>query len=1260
MFNHVLKPFIINALLIIVLFAFPNQAFANDYDDAIAALKKNNLVEARNLLIKATNNPATALEATMLLVILEGHIERNANTDKYVEKAYSAKSPNFYPYMYGLWFNGSMLGNYGKKTPDKLKFINQILKDEQLNGSLRAATNYQLVLHHVLSGEFENAPKNGKEVSNINKWQLVGPFDNLLGSGFDKEYAPIYQTKGEFLSSKNAKINWFTPSHIQKDGWLHLDSYIPESSSILYMQSFVNAPEDMDVILGAGVCGNVKIWINDRLVMSESEERVTELDTYKVNCKLKKGYNRLVIQLGHLYSKPNVCIRFIDKRYNSLDKISYTDEVKPYTSEKNIPANISTIPLFAETYFLEKIKNNPNDLLSVIMLSEVYMRNKKLLETRRLLQPYVEKEPNHYLLRYYLITVLSKSDNRTDFNKEISSFKEDFPESLLTMQLKFNDLIKEENYTEAQKLLDKTTQKFGKNEEDEFDQLKLYAFQKQNNELIAKINECYKKHPEYTTFVELYHNIQKEIVKDPRKVAAVYEKYLETNYNSSITRALLEDYKSAGMADKGVKILEKLHKNFPEEDIYVRELGSYYYSQKNYKETLVYYQKRLGLNPFSSYIWRDLGTIYEEMKETDKSLDAYKKALSYRLADYSTRRKIRMMENKPDLLGQLPEIPVLDNIKKSKIDDKVGNYNWYYILDEKQKIVYPEGASEEYHIIAVKIVNQEGVDYWHQTSLPYNSYRQRIIVGKSEVVKKNGTKIEAESDDNSLVFTGLEIGDAIYIRYKTESYQTGRMSKDFWDEFIFGASVPTEQARYSLIVPSDKKFDYKILNGKLEPTIKDLGDYKQYVWEVNNMAAVKIESYMPPMTEVSLSLSISSVKSWNDITSWYSDISTPQAKDEFEVEQAYQKIFEGKKNLSNNDKLRIIYEFVVKNIQYSSVSFRQSGFVPQTAAKTLQTKLGDCKDVSTLYATLARKAGFKVNLCLVNTRSQSKNDVVFPSTNFNHCIVKANVDNKEYYLELTNPYLSFASLPTSVENAQILEIPYQNVENLEAKTINLKSKNIPKAKMKNIINAKIENRDWKFEVKATRYGKEAEPARAKYGNLSVEKQKETLQKRLAGAFKNPLTVDDVGYPTDLNVSLSDSISYQMKYSVKNEILEIGSLKTFIIPYYGEIININEFQDNKRTQDIILWEYQDAPEHEDVVIIKTPVGTKLIDIPTNTTVVGKFGTFIFTFQKVNENTLKATRIAKVAVNEVITPEEYAEFKKFLDKLTDIENKYVTFK
>ena len=57
--------------------------------------------------------------------------------------------PNFYPYMYGLWFNGSMLGNYGKKTPDKLKFINQILKDEQLNGSLRAATNYQLVLHHV-------------------------------------------------------------------------------------------------------------------------------------------------------------------------------------------------------------------------------------------------------------------------------------------------------------------------------------------------------------------------------------------------------------------------------------------------------------------------------------------------------------------------------------------------------------------------------------------------------------------------------------------------------------------------------------------------------------------------------------------------------------------------------------------------------------------------------------------------------------------------------------------------------------------------------------------------------------------------------------------------------------------------------------------------------------------------------------------------------------------------------------------------------
>ena len=102
-----------------------------------------------------------------------------------------------------------------------------------------------------------------------------------------------------------------------------------------------------------------------------------------------------------------------------------------------------------------------------------------------------------------------------------------------------------------------------------------------------------------------------------------------------------------------------------------------------------------------------------------------------------------------------------------------------------------------------------------------------------------------------------------------------------------------------------------------------------------------------------------------------------------------------RENLTDKEKVEIIYTFIVKNIRYSSVSFRQSGLIPQKANSVLNTKIGDCKDVSTLFVAMCKEAGIEdAGLVLVNTRDNGLKDLMLPSISFNHCIGSVTLDGE--------------------------------------------------------------------------------------------------------------------------------------------------------------------------------------------------------------------------------------------------------------------------
>src|SRR5690606_17886243 len=156
-------------------------------------------------------------------------------------------------------------------------------------------------------------------------------------------------------------------------------------------------------------------------------------------------------------------------------------------------------------------------------------------------------------------------------------------------------------------------------------------------------------------------------------------------------------------------------------------------------------------------------------------------------------------------------------------------------------------------------------------------------------------------------------------------------------------------------------------------------DYDIHTWEMQQVPAMKSEPLMPKITDIGSILHISTLKTWNEVADWYSDLAYQDVSNNFELNTTFEEIFAKEKPADEFQKAKMIYEYIIKNIRYSSVSFRQSGLVPQNVSKTLSTRLGDCKDLSTLFVSLAANAGIQSQLVLIDTRDNGIMDMVLPS-----------------------------------------------------------------------------------------------------------------------------------------------------------------------------------------------------------------------------------------------------------------------------------------
>jgi transglutaminase-like putative cysteine protease/predicted Zn-dependent protease len=1239
------------AALIVGILLF-SVSFANDYDDAWASIRKKDFKEARTLLQKASQNQATSLDAYLTLLFLQTYQGSEENIQGLVDRV--AESPDKNAYIYSLWFNGAILGQYGKKQAYQLNLLNRIINDDRFNGSLRSSAHYVKAMHYVFSNDYAKARQEWALTDAIQDWQLTGPFENLSGSGFSTQYGPLANpdANAKFNGLNNIEVSWFSPARLNREGWTFTYAHLRQSSAIVYAQAFVNAPDDMKILLNAGVNGSLKVWVNDGLVLSEAKERMTEMDYYKNYCTLRKGYNRILVQLGYTdNTTSNFIVRLTDEKGNGIKGLSASTQPQPY-SKNGDAANATSLKHFAEETFERKIAEHPDNLLHYLLLSQAYLREQRTTEARKIIEKALKLSPENPLLKFEMIQCLLKTENRTSLLQEIDWLKENDPDNYVNYQIKIQNLINEEKYSEADEQITRMLALYQEDETILNLRITVLAKLEKMDELLKLIEQAYNKYPENTSFLAMMYRVKKMVLKDQKGALNVYEKYFKSNYNYKALTDLADEYKSQGMNDKYLDVLEKLYDESGYDPTFTNKLSKYYFEKRDYNKSLQYAQEALKLSPYTGSYWNNVGSIQEAMNNTADAIASYKKAIYYDRTNYDARKKLNALEKKPDLYKLLPETDVYALIKKAAVD-KEEDYS--YLLDEKGTIIYDEGASEEYVTYVVKLHNQKGIDSWKELYLPYNANSQSLLVEKSEVVKANGSKMAAERNDEHVVFTGLEPGDAIYVKYRVQNYSIGRLGREFSDKFTFNSFAPSATARYTMIVPKGFNFNSKVINASLEPVIKDLDGFRIYTWELKDIAPLKSEPLMPPLNDVGTVLHISSIKTWADVANWYSDISYQDITDNFELTALYDEIFADAKQMSDLEKARRIYNYIVTNIRYSSVSFRQSGLVPQDVSKTISTRLGDCKDLSTLFVALAAKAGIPAQLVLIDTRDNGSRDMVLPSMEFNHCIALANIGGKDYYIELTDSNLPFASLPNDLNGALSLVIPpHGQKSNAELRPLLAPSRTPDRSKRE--ISVTVMGKDEKINVSVKRFGSLTSSWRENYATMPAEKQKEDFEQSISSGYKNPVKLEQLSF-SGLS-ELSDSLGMDYTFTIKNEVIEAGSMKMIKVPYIDLVATLESLSSDKRAFPVDYRNYENTDIYETTVTLQFPAGQKLMELPANQNLFFKGSTYSIKYVKEGEK-LKVYRYAKLQ-REDIAAADYDKFKKFFTDIVEAESKYIVFK
>jgi transglutaminase-like putative cysteine protease len=248
--------------------------------------------------------------------------------------------------------------------------------------------------------------------------------------------------------------------------------------------------------------------------------------------------------------------------------------------------------------------------------------------------------------------------------------------------------------------------------------------------------------------------------------------------------------------------------------------------------------------------------------------------------------------------------------------------------------------------------------------------------------------------------------------------------------FIDGSTVASEENVsvqrfvYQLIYPTELKPRYQAQNISQKPLIEAHGAGMESVtWILTDVPPITIEPLSPRTKQIQQIVAAptifemegysGSMANWQDLGMWLKTLNA--GRDQL-PDEARKKVHSLVKGLTTNEeKAKVIYEYLQSKTRYVGIQLGIGGFQPFEAGTVDQTGYGDCKALSNYMVAMLKEVGVPAYYTMIMAGSRTNIDPTFPKT-MNHIIVGVPNGRDTLWLECTSQTNPFGYIGTFTDN----------------------------------------------------------------------------------------------------------------------------------------------------------------------------------------------------------------------------------------------------
>ncbi|WP_170067665.1 DUF3857 domain-containing protein [Neolewinella xylanilytica] len=1150
-------------------------------------------------------------------------------------------------YLDAVWSAG-----HGEMGAEQLAFVEEQTRNPY--SRLRPLAYYALGEHYYFTDDLKQSRANFEKLGPVDGWSITGPFENISESGFDQDFGVLAQpgAGAPFTSKFGVSVSWFPVERLDRHGWLHFGNHLSTENAVAYAQTFAQSDRDQTVVFRLGNSGSVKVWVNDRLVFTEFHERDNHLDTYRFAVDLNAGYNRILIQVGATTSTgSNFLLRITDEAGALLPGLSYSRDVQRYVPAEGEKVIVYENPTVA--YFEPLIASGKATYIDYLAFAQFHLLNGYHEESKAVLSEALARYPKNHHIVSQLIPLLRQMDDETKASELEQRLKVDAPDHHHSLNGRMKDAQNLEDWPQYAELLNTYKAKFGESELTLGHDLILAGGRSEAEKVRSLIEAGYDRFPASAEIAIGLANIASGVRQRPKDAIKILEKYLKSHYRESVVEELIDLRFKAGEPAEVLKLFDMMLEHDPVSVNTYSRLSRLYYLLSDYGKSQEMLDRALAIAPYSGSLYSSQADIYSEAGDKERAQAAYEKALSLNSYDYGSRDALRTLRSEAaSAFAALPETDYYGLYAAAKGAEAYPDDHSVILAFDVQQVVHEGGANESRTSLLVKVLNPEGVDFWKEYTIPiYGS--QQGNVEKVEVLNPDGTRHDASRSGADVVFDRLQPGGAIHLVYRVQDYKYGRLSGKFWNEHPLAFGLPSVQSTYSLLVPADAPFQVKVTGMEhtdVEPTRTKVDGRDLYVWQMNDRPGLQPEAVSPDYDDILPTVRVSNIEDWEFIARWYSELTYAKVRVDESVTEAVAELFaDAPVNLTKREEVQRIYEFVAGKIRYISVPFLQSNFIPQRAAKTLATRQGDCKDVSSLFVAMCDVRGIEANLVLINTRDRSLQPLALPGIGFNHCIARVELDGEAYYVELTDENLPFGTGDWSVNNSFAVVIPRRGEAfDGTAGRINPPSRGVNATIREGKVT--FEGNDLIFSLDNRVVNSVASNYRHQYRNESADNRLRYMQEAISGDYPR-IELTKLEFGADLNDLAVNQVSYHSEYRASDPGNKIGGMTIYPLILSDRMEAPPYTTTQERKLPIDLWQTFQAEYYEQTLEVINPTGKALVEVPEGIKISNDFLDYAIEYTA-SDNGLTIFRTLLLK-KDVVAPAHYADFREDMFRIVEAD-------